>query len=131
MVIYDGYLLFDEDADTAGVFGFDLTHFEVGAAHQAKLHVLSFGGEASLGFPAQKSQGLFSARCDTCWDFIRFNGSELSDAKGTPRNFFNGSTGQGIDLDVVDVSHLLSPGERSVRVTVGSGDGHVSLKWFD
>ena len=68
--------------------------------------------------------------CDTCFDYLAFNGTKLSDALNPPNNLFNSSSPGGftlgLDLDTFNVSRLLMVGQTRASIEVGSGDGVVN-----
>ena len=66
-----------------------------------------------MGNPEQDSVSSYSEPCPTCWDFVSFNGSELTGGAGNnePHNIMNSTPQAGIDLDTFDVSSLVKVGD--------------------
>ncbi len=128
IVVDDRFQLLDETADRPGHTEFLLSGFQAAAKPQARLSFFALGGDESLGVPPQDGKSALKGGCSTCWDFAQVNGHLVVDDRGWSRNLFNGSEGPGLDIDRIDISRLVREGDRTLRVTVGSGDGHVSLK---
>lgn len=131
IIIYDGFLMLDHRDGPGGSTGqtaFTMNGFLADSSAQGTLSFFAVETDSQLGQPPQD---LFPAghpfQCSTCQDFMRFNGTTLSDEQGWPGNIFNESAGigSGIDIDSIDVSALISPGATSALIEVGSGTGPV------
>lgn len=121
VIVYDGFMLLDERADSLGVWDFQISDFLVANPPKGTLTYFALEGDALLGVPPQNNDPQFP--CATCYDFISFNGTKLQDEKFQPNNIFNSSTGVGVDIDTIDISSLLAPNMSSAQIRVGSGDG--------
>ncbi|MCA9527008.1 MAG: DUF11 domain-containing protein, partial [Myxococcales bacterium] len=123
--VHDGFRQLDEQPRSAGIDQFDIAGFDFPPNGSASLTFFALEGDAFLGVPPQDTDPVFP--CATCFDFLEFRGVKLSDANNPPNNLFNstapGGFTLGMDLDTFDVSGLLRPGDRSVRLRPGSGDG--------
>ena len=123
--IYDGFRQLDETPETPGVDSFDIRGFSMPRNGRASLTFIGLEGDAFLGVPPQDTDPVFP--CATCYDFLEFNGTKLSNAINPPNNLFNSSSPGGytlgLDIDTFDVSGLLAEGQSQARVRVGSGDG--------
>lgn len=128
--IHDGFRQLDETPRSPGIDQFDIRGFDFPANGQASVTLFGLEGDAFLGVPPQDTDPVFP--CQQCFDFFEFGGSKLNDANNPPNNLFNSSSPGGftlgVDIDTFDVSGLLRPGDRSVRVRVGSGDGIVNAQ---
>jgi uncharacterized repeat protein (TIGR01451 family) len=131
ILIYDGFLMLDHRNGAGGSTGqtsFTMNGFVADSTAQGTLSFFAVESDSQLGQPPQD---LFPAghpfQCSTCQDFVRFNGTTLSDEQGWPGNIFNESAGigSGIDIDSIDVSSLINPGATSALIEVGSGTGAV------
>ena len=124
--IFDGFQLYDETPFSAAVDTYSIGGFDVADPPEARLRFFALEGDALLGVPPQDTDPLFN--CPTCFDYLSVNGEKLSDPLNEPNNLFNSTIPQGIaigvDIDSYDVSDLVSPGDSSVRIEVGSGDGN-------
>ncbi len=128
VLLYDAFMMLDETPESAGIATFTIDGFNVGDPAQATFTTFALEGDFALGVPPQDTDPDPSVQCSHCWDFLRFNGTELADEKGWPKNFFNSSNGLGVDIDTVDVSHLVKPGQTQATIQVGSGDDVVSFQ---
>ena len=128
VVIFDGFRLLDETPFSDGVDRFTITGFDVADPPEASFTFFGLEGDALLGIPPQDSDPVFG--CDECFDYISFNGRKLSDANNPENNIWNSTTpaggALGIDIDTFDISDLVSPGTRTARIEIGSGDGDTS-----
>ena len=128
--IYDGFRQLDETAAAPGVDTFDIDGFNVPPNGEASLTFFAMEGDAFLGVPPQDTDANPQVRCDTCFDFLEFGGTKLSNATNPPNNLFNstspGGFTLGLDIDTYNVSNLLRAGQQRVRIRAGSGDGFVN-----
>ena len=130
--LYDGFLLLDETKLSAGQKTFQLDGFLVGDPPQARIAYYAMEGDKHLGNPYQWGAGgkggPDSYPCQSCPDYIAFNGSKLSGGAGNGEvdNIFNSTPETSIDLDSFDVSKLVKPQDVSASVLVSSGDGIVA-----
>ncbi|MEL6178150.1 MAG: hypothetical protein AAFS10_04310, partial [Myxococcota bacterium] len=127
IVIYDGFRQLDETINSAGIDSFVIDGFQVANPPQGTFRFFGLEGDALLGVPPQDLDANPDLRCDTCFDYISFNGVKLSDPNNPPNNIFNSTTPSGgalgVDIDTFDVSSLVNVGDTSVLIEVGSGDG--------
>jgi len=125
--IYNGFRYLDENRDSSGVDQFEIGGFDFPQGGEASLSYFALEGDLFLGVPPQDSDPVFP--CDRCFDFLAVNGHKLFDALNPPNNLFNSSSlggyTLGLDLDRFEISELLSPGDSSLQIRVGSGDGIV------
>ncbi|MGK0359920.1 MAG: putative repeat protein (TIGR01451 family), partial [Bradymonadia bacterium] len=128
--IHDGFRQLDETPRSPGIDQFDIRGFDFPANGQASVTIFGMEGDPFLGVPPQDTDPVFP--CQQCFDFFEFRGTKLGDANNPPNNLFNSSSPGGftlgVDIDTFDVSALLRPGDQSVRVRVGSGDGIVNAQ---
>jgi uncharacterized repeat protein (TIGR01451 family) len=142
--LYDGFLMLDEKGTTLnGSLGqkqFTISNFLVGDPPEAFLSYHAMEGDKHLGNPEQdpdpndpqQSKNPDSPPCATCWDFVAFNGTELTNgaANSEPHNIMNssppGGNNPGVDLDVFDVSPMLKTGDTSATFLVSSGNGSLA-----
>jgi uncharacterized repeat protein (TIGR01451 family) len=124
--IYDGFRQYDETAETPGIDQFQIQGFDFPVDGRAKLSYFGMEGDLFLGVPPQDTDPLFM--CETCFDFLALNGTQLSDGTNPAGNLFNSSTALGVDLEGFDVSALIPVGANSARIRVGSGDGIVDRR---
>jgi len=119
VVLYDGFLRLDEDA-TAGIHTFQIDGFQVGSPALGRFTVLGLEGDRQLGVPPQDLTG-----CPTCYDYISFKGTKLSDGANPANNSFNSSwNGQAsLDIDTYNLVGLINTGDTTASIEVGSGDG--------
>ncbi len=125
---YDGFVLLDEQPTTLGQISFTINGFLVADPPEAKLSYYALEGDQHLGNPEQDSVSSYSEPCPTCWDFVSFNGSELTGGAGNnePHNIMNSTPQAGIDLDTFDVSSLVKVGDTQANFLVSSGNGSLS-----
>lgn len=128
IVLFDGFRLLDETPFSDGIDRFTITGFDVADPPEAYFTFFGLEGDALLGVPPQDSDPVFG--CDTCFDYISFNGTKLSDPNNPEDNIWNSTTpaggALGIDIDTFDISSLVRPGTRTARIEIGSGDGDTS-----
>ncbi len=126
--IFDGFQLFDETPVSAAIDTFTIGGFDVADPPEATYRFFGLEGDALLGVPPQDSDPVL--RCTTCFDYVEINGTRLSDPINPAGNLFNSTLPEGsaigIDIDAFDISDLVSPGDTSIRIEVGSGDGNPS-----
>ena len=126
--LFDGFRAVDETSASAGIDTYSLTGFTVASPPNARFTVFALEGDAVLGVPPQDVDG--TAPCATCFDYIKFNGTKLSNASNPANNAFNSTipTGSalGVDLDTYDVSSLVRAGATSAAIEIGSGDGNTA-----
>ncbi len=127
VTIFDGFRQFDEDF-SSGIDTFAIDGFEVANPPQGRFAYFAMEGDELLGVPPQDVDSSPDVRCSDCFDFMDFNGTRLVDGRGWPNNLFNSTTSLGVDLDSFDVSGLVRSGDRSVTITVGSGDGNPTFQ---
>lgn len=128
--LYDGYLLLDEQEKTTGQLKFNISDFLVADPPDAQLTYYAMEGDKQLGNPEQDpgNNGPDSPPCATCYDFVSFNGVELTGGAGNnePHNIMNSTPETGLDLDTFDISGLMKPNDTTAQIVVSSGDGDVS-----
>ena len=149
VVIYDGFLRMDEQFDfqsgtgTSGILAPQtLSNFLVGPSHQGEFSFFGMEGDPQLGFDGVDGSGRSVPEIVNNSDFMQLGGTDVSggvpwppstanmlqDANNPWGNLFN-STGvgnplhRGVDLDRFNVSSLLTPGQTSIALQPGSGDG--------
>lgn len=115
IAVHEGLLLLDETAWVTGVSRFEIGGFDVSSARDAALWAVGYAGDPKPG------------ACAGCWDFLSVGQRRLMDASGRPENLFDSSAGLGLDVDRVDISGLVRPGQERLSLSVGSGDGLVSF----
>ena len=126
VVLYDGFLRLDENANSAGIHTFSIGDFRVGEPPLGKLSVFGMEGDRQLGVPPQDLLG-----CPNCLDFIQFQAQSSSapailwDGDNPAYNSFNSSTSTSIDIDTYYLDGLIDTGDLSAQITLGSGDGVV------
>ncbi len=127
--VHDGFRRLDEDQRSPGIDIFDIRGFDFPAGGSAALSFFALEGDSFLGVPPQDTDPVFP--CATCFDYLRFNGTKLSNAFNPPNNLFNSSSPNGytlgLDLDSFNVSNHLDVGDSEVRLEAGSGDGVVDI----
>ncbi|MDH5674368.1 MAG: DUF3344 domain-containing protein [Myxococcales bacterium] len=130
LTLFDGL----DPANTGSGIVVNISGFLIPSAGiDAKLGIVAYGGDGQTG-----------------GDSLTFNGSDLSDGQDATNKFFNGSrtllgspvsvsgdlpqlsggkrSHSAVDIDVMDVSTLVSPGGNSATVEIKSGgDGNVLL----
>ncbi|MCA9543101.1 MAG: DUF11 domain-containing protein, partial [Myxococcales bacterium] len=121
--LYDGFRNYDEDARSPGIDQFQIQGFDFPADGEASLAYFALEGDLFLGVPPQDNDPLFA--CDTCFDFLEFNGVRLQDGVNPAGNLFNSTTALGVDLEGFRVSDLIQVGAQRATIRVGSGDGVV------
>ncbi len=128
--LYDGYVLLDEQQSTLGQIKFTINDFLVADPPDAQLTYYAMEGDKQLGNPEQDpgNNGPDSPPCATCWDFVSFNGIELTGGAGNnePHNIMNSTPETGLDLDTFDVSTLVKPNDTSATMVVSSGNGSLA-----
>ncbi len=128
--LYDGYVLLDEQQNSLGQIKFTINDFLVADPPDAQLTYYAMEGDKQLGNPEQDpgNNGPDSPPCATCWDFVSFNGVELTGGAGNnePHNIMNSTPETGIDLDTFDVSTLVKPNDTSASLVVSSGNGSLA-----
>jgi uncharacterized repeat protein (TIGR01451 family)/fimbrial isopeptide formation D2 family protein len=128
--LYDGYVLLDEQQSSLGQIKFTINDFLVSDPPDAQLTYYAMEGDKQLGNPEQDllSHGPDSPPCDSCYDFVKFNNTELTGGAGNnePHNIMNSSVEPGLDLDTFDVSNLVKPNDTSANLIVSSGDGSLA-----
>lgn len=128
--IYDGFRQIDETPASPGIDTFDIDGFDMPVNGEASLTFFAMEGDAFLGVPPQDTDANPQVRCDTCFDFLEFGGTKLTNATNPPNNLFNstspGGFTLGLDIDTYNVSALLRSGQQRVRIRAGSGDGFVN-----
>lgn len=126
VTIYDGFRLYDETPTSSGVASYTIGGFDVADPPEATLRYFGMEGDALLGVPPQDSDPVL--RCTTCFDYVAVNGTKLSDPFNPPNNVFNSTVPDasaiGIDIDSFNISANVRPGDTSIRIEVGSGDGN-------
>ena len=126
--LFDGFQLFDETPFSTAVDSFAVGGFDVADPPEATYRFFGLEGDALLGVPPQDSDPVLG--CDTCFDYVSFNGTKLSDSLNAANNIFNSSLPEGsaigVDIDSYDVSDLVTPGDTSVRIEIGSGDNNTA-----
>ena len=79
-----------------------LSGFDFPDGGDARLTFFGLEGDSFLGVPPQDTDPF--EPCDTCFDYLAFNGTKLSDALNPPNNLFNSSSPGGftlgLDLDI-------------------------------
>lgn len=127
VILYDGFLNLDETPNSPGVSRFSISGFQVGNPAVGEIAYFGLEGDAALGVPPQDINPDPSIACSTCYDYFAVNGTKLADQFGWPNNVFNSSTSNGIDLDKFNIGasgyNLIRPGDTSLSIEVGSGDG--------
>ena len=127
--LYDGYVLLDEQQSTLGQIQFTINDFLVADPPDAQFTYYAMEGDKQLGNPEQNvgQNGPDSPACDTCYDFVSFNGVELTGGAGNnePHNIMNSTPETGIDLDTFDVSNFVKPNDTSAKLVVSSGNGSL------
>jgi len=125
--LHDGFRHLDETPRSAGIDRFTIRGFDFPAGGSASLSYFALEGDSFLGVPPQDTDPVFP--CATCFDYLRFNGTKLSNAFNPPNNLFNSSSPNGytlgLDLDSFNVSNNLDVGDQQVVLEAGSGDGVV------
>ena len=125
--VFDGFQLFDETPFSTAVDTFSVGGFDVADPPEATYRFFGLEGDALLGVPPQDSDPVLE--CDLCFDYVSFNGTKLSDPLNFANNIFNSSLPEGsaigVDIDSYDVSDLVSPGDTSVSIEIGSGDNDI------
>jgi hypothetical protein len=100
-------------------FDYTLAGIKVSEQPVAKYSVLAWEGDESLG---------------TDGEYLKFNGTDLSDKDNPDNNLFNSSinsigqgidTTYGVDFDTFDVSTNVKEGQTSITGTVGTGQDLV------
>jgi hypothetical protein len=128
--LYDGFLKLDETEDSPGIDQFSINGFDFPQNGQASIAFFGLEGDSLLGVPPQDTDPIPTLRCSTCFDFFEVNGTKVSDPNNPPNNVFNSSLilgyTLGVDLDRFDISDLLNPGDQTIALRVGSGDGRVN-----
>ena len=131
--VHDGFRHLDETQQSPGVDTFEIRGFDFPAGGGATLSFFALEGDSFLGVPPQDTDPVFP--CATCFDYLRFAGTKLSNAFNPPNNLFNSSSPNGytlgLDLDSFDVSNHLDVGDSVVRLEAGSGDGVVDIGGAD
>lgn len=126
VAMFDGFQLYDETQVSAAVSTYTIGGFDVADPPEATFRFFGLEGDALLGVPPQDSDP--TLRCTTCFDYVAFNGDKLEDSLNPANNLFNSTLPEGsaigVDIDSFDVSDLVRPGDASVRIEVGSGDGN-------
>ena len=127
--LYDGFRIHDhEDGPTGslGVSNFTISGFLADSTPQGTLSYFAVETDAQLGMPPQNLSPP-PATCSTCQDYVKFNGTTLTDSLGWPGNIFNESLGNGygVDIDHIEVGNLLTGGATSASIEIGSGTGPV------
>jgi uncharacterized repeat protein (TIGR01451 family)/fimbrial isopeptide formation D2 family protein len=128
--LYDGFVLLDEKTTSAGQLTVKIKDFLVPDPPSATLMYHAMEGDKHLGVPPQDQPPIL---CPTCFDYVEFQpkngppkkltqGAENQDAN----NIFNSSSGDGVDLDVFDISQLLQPNDTEATFVVSSGDGDIT-----
>ncbi len=128
--LYDGYVLLDEQVSSVGQIKFAISDFLVADPPDAQLTYYALEGDKQLGNPEQDpgNNGPDSPPCASCWDFVSFNGIELTGGAGNneAHNIMNSTPETGIDLDTFDVSTLVKPNDTTATLVVSSGDGTLA-----
>ena len=128
--LYDGYVLLDEQQTSLGQINFSINNFLVADPPDAQLTYYAMEGDKQLGNPEQNpgNNGPDSPPCATCYDFVSFNGVELTGGAGNnePHNIMNSTPETGLDLDTFDVSTLVKPNDTSAKLVVSSGNGSLA-----
>ncbi len=128
--LYDGYVLLDEQQSTLGQIQFTINDFLVADPPEAQFSYYAMEGDKQLGNPEQNvgNNGPDSPPCDTCYDFVSFNGTKLTGGAGNneENNIMNSTPETGIDLDTFDVSTLVKPNDTSATLVVSSGNGSLT-----
>ena len=127
--VHDGFRMLDETPRSAGIDRFTIRGFDFPDGGSASLSFYAMEGDSFLGVPPQDTDPVFP--CATCFDYLRFGGTKLSNAFNPPNNLFNSSSPNGytlgLDLDSFNVSNLLDAGDSQVQLEAGSGDGVVDI----
>jgi uncharacterized repeat protein (TIGR01451 family)/fimbrial isopeptide formation D2 family protein len=127
--LYDGFVLLDEKATSLGQISFGIQDFLVGDPPDAQLSYYAMEGDKNLGNPPQDPPGgPDSPACQTCFDFVQFNGTKLTGGAGNSQenNIMNSTPEPGVDLDTFDVSALLQTGQTTATFVVSSGNGSLA-----
>ncbi len=128
--LYDGYVLLDEQQSTLGQIQFTINDFLVADPPEAQFSYYAMEGDKQLGNPEQNvgNNGPDSPPCDTCYDFVSFNGTKLTGGAGNneENNIMNSTPETGIDLDTFDVSTFVKPNDTSATLVVSSGNGSLT-----
>ena len=128
VAMYDGFQLYDETEFSPAVSTYTIGGFDVADPPEATFRFFGLEGDALLGVPPQDSDPVIG--CDTCFDFVSFNGDKLFDSLNPANNIFNSTLPEGaaigVDIDSYDVSSQVRPGDTTVRIQVGSGDNNTS-----
>ena len=152
VAIYDGFLRLDEQYDfnangvgtgTSGILAPQtLGGFVVGASHAGELTLFGMEGDPQLGHDGFDVNGIPFPEPPANADFMQLGGSDLRGGVAWPPstanmlqgpgnpwgNLFNSSGTQsvshrGIDFDKFNVTSFLSPGQTTITLQPGSGDG--------
>ena len=139
ITLNDGFLLMDDDANSAGITEVTMENFQVPEGASGEFSFFGLEGDPDYG----SIQALLPpgpGRCVNCPDFvaIRFpNANEtqlFAEPGNSVGNLWNGSimtvgggVSPGVDIDVYDVGTgglgILREGDRSATFRMGTGDG--------
>lgn len=128
VTLFDGFQLYDETPASAGIDAYSVGGFDVANPPEATFRFFALEGDSLLGVPPQDSDPVL--RCTTCFDYAAINGTKLSDPFNSANNVFNSTvpeaTAIGVDIDSYTISDLVSVGDTSIQIEIGSGDGNPS-----
>jgi uncharacterized repeat protein (TIGR01451 family) len=130
IVLYDGFLHMDEQQSppTSGVTSFQLSGFKVGNPPEGKFTYFGLEGDQFLGSPPEPSTNadFMSLRFSSSTSGTRLTSSTPYNPSG---NIWNSTIALGVDIDTFNIGksglNLIKPGDSSVTVVAGTGDGIV------
>jgi uncharacterized repeat protein (TIGR01451 family) len=144
VVLYDGFVLMDDDPQSGGLINFDITDFRVGESALGEFAFFGLEGDEQLGSGQAVLDPDNPLFCDVCPDFVSFatNGSpnptQLSNEHNRVGNLWNGTvqvSGQGggatpgVDIDSYDIGAgglgLLRENDTTASLRAGTGDGQA------